>query len=171
MGGRVRRVSARPCDVADRGAPAALRTSGAVERSDVKSENGTMTDGDTTATASEPFRACGACRERWATSAAFLEDARLSVVGLQVAEHMPEANLLVFEHACGSSVSVRASRLRFLLPDPAEGGDLPSLWGTEECQQLCRRLDEWKACDRPCVNARDRSLLQLVLRIKAGPAD
>jgi hypothetical protein len=115
-----------------------------------------------------PFRTCGACRRQWTTSAAFLDDAGLTVVGLQVAEHMPEANLLVFEHVCGSSVSVRAARLRFLLPDPAEGEGLADLWGTEECQQLCRHLDDWMACDRPCVNARDRHLLQLVLRIKAG---
>lgn len=66
---------------------------------------------------------------------------------------------------------MRASRLHFLLPDPAEGEGLPSLWGTEECQRLCPRLEEWKVCDRPCINARDRSLLQLVLRIKAGPVD
>jgi hypothetical protein len=43
--------------------------------------------------------------------------------------------------------------------------------GSEECQGLCKRLEEWKACDRPCANARDRQLLQIVLRIKAGPAD
>jgi hypothetical protein len=115
-----------------------------------------------------PFRTCGACRRAWATSAAFLDDGGLTVLGLQVAEHMPEANLLVFEHDCGSSVSVRAARLRFLLPDPAEGEGLADLWGTEECQRLCRRLEDWTTCDRPCVNARDRHLLQLVLRIKAG---
>lgn len=115
-----------------------------------------------------PFRTCGSCREGWSSAEAFLEDARLRVVGLQVAEHLPEANLLIFEHACGSSVSVRAARLRFLLPDPAEGGGLPSLFDSEQCQGLCKRLDEWKVCDRPCANARDRRLLQLVLRIKAG---
>jgi hypothetical protein len=115
-----------------------------------------------------PFRTCGSCRQRWPTAQDFLGDARLRVVGLQVAEHLPESNLLIFEHACGSSVSVRAARLRFLLPDPAEGQDLPCLYDSDQCQGLCKRLEEWKACDRPCVNARDRHLLQLVLRIKAG---
>jgi hypothetical protein len=119
----------------------------------------------------DSFRRCGSCRQGWPTAAAFLGDAGLRVVGLQVAEHLPEANLLVFEHACGSSVSVRASRLRFLLPDPAEGRDLPSLYDSERCQGLCKHLEEWKACDRPCVNARDRHLLQLVLRIKEPPVD
>ncbi len=117
------------------------------------------------------FRTCGSCRRDWPTAAEFLGDPAVTVVGLQVAQHLPEANLLVFEHACGSSVSVRASRLRFLLPDPDEGSDLPDMLGSEECQGLCKRLEEWKACDRPCANARDRQLLQIVLRIKAGPAD
>ena len=119
----------------------------------------------------EAFRTCGSCRQGWSTAAAFLGDATITVIGLQVAEHLPDANLLIFEHACGTSVSVRAARLRFLLPDPADGADLPSLYGSEECQGLCRRLDEWKVCDRPCVNARDRQLLQLVLRIKSGVDD
>lgn len=119
----------------------------------------------------EAFRTCGSCRQGWPTAAAFLGDTTITVLGLQVAEHLPDANLLIFEHGCGTSVSVRASRLRFLLPDPAEGADLPSLYGSEECQGLCRRLEEWKTCDRRCVNARDRQLLQLVLRIKTGSDD
>jgi hypothetical protein len=120
---------------------------------------------------SGPFRACGACHRDWPTAAAFLGDPSLAVIGLQVVEHLPEANLIVFEHACGSSVSVRASRLRFLLPDPEEGSDFPSLYGAEECQGLCRWIDEWRVCDRRCANARDRQLLQLVLRIKEGSGD
>ena len=119
----------------------------------------------------EPFRACGACGKRWPTAAAFLDDGALVVVGLQVAAHLPEANLIVFEHGCGSSVSVRTSRLRFLLPDPTEGAHATDLFDTEQCQQLCRQLAEWAACDRPCVNARDRHLLQVRLRIKSWPAD
>jgi len=118
--------------------------------------------------APERFRTCGSCRRHWPTAAAFLEDAGVRVVGLQVAQHLPDANLIIFEHSCGSSVSVRAARLRFLLADPDEGSDLPDMFDSEECQGLCKRLEEWKVCDRPCANARDRQLLQMVLRIKAG---
>jgi hypothetical protein len=130
-----------------------------------------MVTASSRAVALEPFRSCGACGKRWPTAAAFLDDGAVVVVGLQVAEHLPEANLIVFEHGCGSSVSVRTSRLRFLLPDPGEGADATDLFGTEQCQALCRRLADWSTCDRPCVNARDRHLLQVLLRIKAGPAD
>lgn len=132
--------------------------------------NGIMDD-RAPATGAEPFRVCGACRERWPDAMALLTDAALSLVGLQVAEHLPDANLIVFEHACGSSVSVRTSRLRCLLPDPEEGADWDDRYGTEECRKLCRQLDEWAACDRRCIKARDRELLQLLIRIKAGPLD
>lgn len=123
------------------------------------------------AVATEPFRTCGACRRRWFDAMSFLTDPDLAIVGLQVAPHLPEANLLVFEHACGSSVSVRTARLRCLLPDPAQGESWPDRFGTEDCRELCRCLDEWAACDRPCANARDRELLRVILRIKAGTAD
>jgi len=130
-----------------------------------------MDDRASSAIATEPFRFCGACRRHWADATAFLTDSTLAIVGLQVVQHLSEANLIVFEHACGSSVSVRTSRLRFLLPDPEDGVDLPDRWGTEECRSLCRRLDEWAACDRPCINSRDRELLRVLIRIKTAPAD
>lgn len=92
------------------------------------------------------------------------------MVGLQVAGHVPDMNLLVFEHACGSSVSVLTSRLRFLSSQPADG-TAADLFRGDRCNQLCLRLDEWRPCDRPCINAADRRLLQVVLDRKGlGPA-
>lgn len=113
-----------------------------------------------------PFRICRSCGARWATLLAFLEDATVRVVGLQVAGHVPDANILIFEHVCGSTVSVRASRLRFLLADPQDGAGRPTLFGSELCRGFCRSLDDFSTCDRSCANARDRRVLQIVLRIK-----
>jgi len=127
-----------------------------------------MTDPERDPSAASIFRSCGSCGRRWTTPHEFLHDAGLALVGLQVAEHRPESNLIVFEHACGSSVSVLTARLRPLAPDTAAGADLPDRYGTEECRRLCRQVDEWSACDRPCVNARDRRLLQAVIALKAG---
>ena len=119
-------------------------------------------------TAVEAFRACGSCGTEWMTPQDFLHDRRLLLIGLQVAAHRPEANLIVFEHACGSTVSVLTSRLGPLDPEAGAGGDFPDRYGSEECRGLCRQLDEWSSCDRPCVNARDRRLLQSVIALKAG---
>jgi len=93
----------------------------------------------------------------------FLDDPALLLVGLQVAPHRPESNLVVFEHRCGSSVSVLTHRLRAVLPEAEAGAGSPDRYGTDECRGLCRQLDEWSACDRACVNAGDRRLLQAII--------
>jgi hypothetical protein len=111
------------------------------------------------------FRACGACRRRWSTAEEFLDDAQVSVLGLQVAGHVPEANLIVFDCACGSSVSVLVDRLRFLQPEPLDAS-LSDLFGSEQCKELCLKLEDWTTCDRPCINSRDRRLLKAVLKRK-----
>ena len=79
---------------------------------------------------------------------------------------MPDANLLVFEHCCGSSISILAKRLRHILPDAEPATELQNLFGTDPCNQYCRFLDSLTACDRPCANARDRRLIHTVLKMK-----
>lgn len=120
------------------------------------------------AAAPHTFRTCGSCSRRWSSMAEFLDDRELSVVGLQVAGHMPEVNLMIFQHACGSTVSVLTARLRSLLPPPPNPATA-DLYGTERCRDHCLRLADWEACDLPCINAGDRRLLQAILRRKADP--
>jgi hypothetical protein len=116
------------------------------------------------------FRTCGACRRRWSTAEEFLDDDGVRVLGLQVAGHLPEANLIVFDCSCGSSVSVLVDRLRFLHPEPQDD-QLTDLFGSERCMELCLKLEDWTTCDRPCINSRDRRLLKAVLRRKGiGPS-
>jgi hypothetical protein len=105
------------------------------------------------------FRSCGMCRKQWPTRQDFISDPELRLLGLQAVPDFPDANLLVFEHECGTSVSVLASRLRDLVPDAeADDPSLPLLQGTESCSGFCNRLESLEACDRRCRNARDRRL-------------
>lgn len=78
----------------------------------------------------------------------------------------PDFNLLVFEHRCGSSISILARRLRHLLPEPEPERPLALMFGSEQCHGHCRHLSDLEACDNPCANARDRQLILLILRIK-----
>jgi hypothetical protein len=117
-----------------------------------------------------PFVACGSCRDRWPSWDEFVIDPAVRLLGLQAVLTVPDANLLVFEHGCGSSVSVLAKRIRHLLP-PHVGEPLPSLRGTEHCPGHCLSLADLEACDRPCTNARDRDLIRIVQEIQqARPA-
>jgi hypothetical protein len=95
-------------------------------------------------------------------------DPGLRLIGLQAVNVRPEFNALVFEHNCGGSVSIRTSRLRHLLPDPKPGDPAVRLLGTEQCRGHCLRLEDLEQCDAPCSNARDRELILLLARLKAG---
>lgn len=114
----------------------------------------------------EPFRTCGSCRQVWRNWEDFVRDPGVRLLGLQAISNLPDANLLVFEHRCGSSVSVLASRFRQLLPDSQDSSGWFSLRGTDQCSGHCLRLDDLQQCDRPCINARDRRLILQLMEMK-----
>ena len=116
--------------------------------------------------AAGPFQTCGSCRCAWPTWDGFVLDPRVRLLGLQSDIANPDANLLVFEHACGSSISIFSRRLRHLLPEPEPGAPSARLMGTDQCRGHCLRLEDLEACDAPCGNARDRELALLVQRMK-----
>ena len=118
--------------------------------------------------AAGPFQICGSCRRAWPTWDRFVLDPAVRLLGLQSDISNPEINLLVFEHACGSSISILSRRLRHLLPEPEPGVPRARLLGADQCRGHCLRLEDLEACDAPCSNARDRELILLVQRMKKG---
>ena len=118
--------------------------------------------------AGNPFQVCGSCRYVWSTWEGFVLDPAVRLLGLQSDVNRPDVNLLVFEHACGSSISILSRRLRHLLPEPAPAAPQIRLLGTDQCRGHCLRLEDLEACDAPCSNARDRNLILLVQGMKQG---
>ena len=114
------------------------------------------------------FKTCGSCRFTWTNWRSFVFDPAVRLIGLQAIPGMPDANLLVFEHRCGSSVSVLTSKLRHLLGAEQETGERSLLYGTDTCSGHCRVLEDLSSCDKPCVNARDRRLAILIADTKKG---
>jgi hypothetical protein len=115
-----------------------------------------------------PFQKCGSCEQLWDRWSDFILDPGVRLIGFQTISDLLDANLLVFEHRCGSSISILAKRLRQILPDSEHPAGLPSLFGTERCNGHCRFLENLEACDRPCANARDRRLILMVQGLKRG---
>jgi hypothetical protein len=113
-----------------------------------------------------PIQNCGSCGRMWYRWPDFILDPEIRLLGFQMITELPDSNLLVFEHRCGSSVSVMAKRLRHLLTDGGAGAGLTSLAGTTSCRKHCLSLTDFEHCDSPCVNARDRRLVQMVLEMK-----
>ncbi len=116
--------------------------------------------------AEAPFQVCGACRSAWPTWEAFVLDPGVRLHGFQPVATDPDINLLIFEHRCGSSISVLTQRLRHLLPQPQPDQPHIRLMGSDECRRHCRKLTDLEACDAPCSNARDRDLIRLVQQMK-----
>ncbi len=113
-----------------------------------------------------PFQTCGSCRRQWDQWTDFVLDPEVRLIGFQAFPGLPDANLLVFEHLCGSSISILIKRLRHHFMTPGESTGLDSLFGTETCLGHCRYLEDLEACDRPCINARDRQLIRRLLEMR-----
>jgi hypothetical protein len=112
------------------------------------------------------FQKCGSCGRRWGEWPDFILDPEIQPIGFQAFPGLPDSNLLIFEHRCGSSISVLAKRLRHILADSEQAADLPVLFGTNECSGHCRFLENLEGCDRLCINARDRRLILKLLKMK-----
>jgi hypothetical protein len=112
------------------------------------------------------FQTCGSCKHAWPTWESFVLDPAVRLLGLQSVSANPDFNLLVFEHRCGSSISILTPRLRHLLPELEPDEPASVLLGSEQCRGHCRFLEDLEACDAPCSNARDRKLILLVQRLK-----
>ena len=113
------------------------------------------------------FQTCGLCKRAWPTWDSFVLDPAVRLLGLQAVVTNPDFNVLVFEHRCGSSISILTRRLRHLLPEAGPDAPPVRLLGTDQCRGHCLLLEDLEACDAPCSNARDRQLILLVKRLKA----
>jgi hypothetical protein len=113
-----------------------------------------------------PVKACGSCGRVWRSWEELLGDPGLRLLGLQAVRRVPDANLLVFEHRCGTSVSLLTKRLRHLIPEHRADA-WPSLRGTDQCRRRCLSLADHEPCDRCCRHARDRDLLAMVEALRA----
>lgn len=113
-----------------------------------------------------PFQICGACKQAWPTWEGFVLDPAIRLLGFQAVIANADLNLLIFEHRCGSSVSILARRLRHLLPGQEAERPSTTLFGTSECHGHCRFLANLEMCDSPCVNAHDRRLILMINRMR-----
>ncbi len=117
-------------------------------------------------TASAMFKVCGSCRRAWPTWESFVTDPEVRLLGLQSRASLPEATVLIFEHWCGSSVSILTSRLRYLVPHHP-GAKWPCLRGTDQCPGHCEDFSDHGRCVEPCRLALDREILAIAVALQA----
>jgi len=108
------------------------------------------------------FKVCGSCRHTWRTWEDFVADPEVRLLGLQSSDTVPAATVLVFEHWCGTSVSILTRRLHHLVPDhPAV--DWPSLRDSDECPGHCLDTADRAPCNQRCRHSLDRDILALIV--------
>ncbi len=120
-------------------------------------------------TSSAPFQKCGSCSSTWNLWTDFILDPGIRLLGFQAISELPDANLIVFEHRCGSTISILAKRLRPLFPEIANATSISQvLYDSDACNHYCRHVENIEVCDRPCANARDRRMIHLLIKMKRG---
>lgn len=120
----------------------------------------------TTTVATGVFKVCGSCRRTWSTWEEFVTDPEVRLLGLQSRASLPEATVLVFEHFCGSSVSILASRLHHLVPHHP-GARWPCLCDTDACPGHCLDFRDHGRCVECCRLAMDREILAIATALQA----
>jgi len=120
---------------------------------------------DKTMAAAPVFKVCGSCRHTWRTWEDFVTDPEVRLLGLQSSATVPDATVLVFEHFCGTSVSMLTRRLYHLVPDhPA--ADWPSLRGSDECPGHCLDRADRAPCSQRCRHSLDRDVMALIIALR-----
>ncbi len=105
-----------------------------------------------------PFRRCSACVRVWPSRNAFLSDPDVTLVGYQVNYGELKAGFFLFNHACRTTLAVRASTFRNLYDGPIfrQRAD-----GTASCPGYCVHESELAACPSACECAYVREILRV----------
>lgn len=113
-----------------------------------------------------PFKQCTECGRIWDTREALLRDPQLKSAGYQPNLAKPEQGLLLFQHACGNTLSVPLELFLDL-------GETPFLQRRRcllgQCPDDCRHPHELNAERTECECAFVRELLKTTRAWPKGP--
>jgi len=105
------------------------------------------------------FKICSRCGFVWTGRAPFLGDPTLHLIGYQVHFEELSAGLFLFNHNCGTTLSVPAIEFQDLYAGPMF---TERLTGTEGCQESCLHDDDLRPCPAKCECAYVREVLQVI---------
>ena len=94
-----------------------------------------------------PFKVCPMCGFIWATRQAFLADPGLALVGYQVNFGELMAGYFLFNHTCGTTLTIAAGEF----VDLYHGAIFETrATGTAECRGYCLIKEEMRPCPAKC---------------------
>jgi len=109
------------------------------------------------------FKKCPCCRFEWKKRDDFLYDKDLEIIGYQSNLDALELGLLLFNHKCGTTLSVSVEGFRDLYDGPVYS---ESKTGGGECPGYCLHRDELRRCPTKCACAWARELVQIIKNIE-----
>ena len=105
------------------------------------------------------FKKCSVCKKVWITRDDFLYDTEVSIVGYQVHFDELTEGLFLFNHSCGSTISLTAGAFRDLYDGPMFQ---TRMTGSDDCPGYCLTNSELRPCPVKCECAYVREIIQLI---------
>ena len=105
------------------------------------------------------FKKCSVCKKVWVTRDDFLYDTEVSIVGYQVHFDELTEGLFLFNHSCGSTISLMAGAFRDLYDGPMFQARMT---GSDDCPGYCISKSELRPCPAKCECAYVREIIQLI---------
>ena len=105
------------------------------------------------------FKKCSGCGFIWDDRSLFLSDPDVSVAGYQVHFENLELGLFLFNHTCGTTISLKAESFSDLYKGPVFK---ERKQGTSQCPGFCLHKDEIRPCPVKCECTYVREVLRLV---------
>ena len=95
----------------------------------------------------EEFKSCKICHHVWPDQESFLSDPDVTLVGYQVNFVSLEEGLFLFNHSCGTTMSLWASEFMNLSDGPIAAERLTD---SEHCLGRCPNKEDLEPCDGRC---------------------
>ncbi|MEW6520246.1 MAG: hypothetical protein AB1461_12620 [Thermodesulfobacteriota bacterium] len=118
----------------------------------------------------QTFKQCPSCRRTWVDYLDFLADPCLQLIGYQALFEKLSDGLFLFNHSCGTTLSIAVEALQHLYDGPV----FPErVIGSESCPGLCLLKHETGPCPAECEGAHVRSIMQIIKqwRKRQAPAE
>jgi len=109
------------------------------------------------------FKKCPKCGFEWKGREDFLRDKNLTLIGYQANFDILKLGLLLFNHNCGTTLSLHVEGFSDLYKGPIY---TERKTGGPECLGYCLHRDELKLCPAKCECAWVRELVQMINKMK-----
>jgi hypothetical protein len=107
----------------------------------------------------EGFLNCAVCNSSWPDQKSLLTDPEISVIGYQTNFIDLKFGLFLFNHSCGTTLSMQVRHFQNLYHGPIAS---KRATGTEDCPKYCLYKDDMRPCSVDCECAYVREILQII---------